>query len=70
MPRNDGRCIGTLAAQMNRIRELTPTLAFSKEHCKSPEAFASWRKKVIQQLKVRFQMPVATDELPLWFKHR
>lgn len=63
-PRSDGRCTGTLSAVMQRLRESAPALAFTDEYCKSPETFAVWKEKVIQQLKVRLQMPPATDEPP------
>lgn len=63
-PRSDGRSVGTLSAVLHRLRDLTPALAFADEHCKSPEAFADWREKVIQQLKIHLQMPAFTDEPP------
>lgn len=63
-PREDGRCTGTLSAVMQRLRDVVPALAFTEECYKSPEAFAQWKEKLIQQLKVRLQMPPVSSEPP------
>ncbi len=57
-PRSDGRCIGSLAGWMQRMRAMQPRLAFTEAVSDDPEAFKNWQRQVKKTFADLLKMPV------------